>query len=392
LPLSKIKTVPLRSNLKTTVLKNFKELGVSKNFIKGLNDLNIITPTDIQSEVIPLLLTTNTDLVGQAQTGTGKTAAYGLPLLHRIDAGKKVVQGLVLCPTRELGQQIAKQFFKFTKYTDKIFTEAVYGGAPIEKQISALKRPTHIIVATPGRLIDLVKRKAVDLKNVKTVILDEADEMLSMGFKKELDEILGFLSATQNKWLFSATIPHGIKQIVNEHMASNAHRIEVSGKNVVNKNIEHQYVICDEQDKLHVLMQFLKSEQENRGLIFCKTKVAAKKLAKQLIAKNVATDAIHGDLLQKERDKVMRAFKNESLQLLVATDLAARGIDIEGLSFVVHYQLPDKDEYYTHRSGRTARAGKKGVSLSIVTSSEMKQLRYFEKVLGIAFNQIRQVK
>jgi ATP-dependent RNA helicase DeaD len=392
LPLSKIKTVPLRSNLKTTVLKNFKELGVSKNFIKGLNDLNIITPTDIQSEVIPLLLTTNTDLVGQAQTGTGKTAAYGLPLLHRIDAGKKVVQGLVLCPTRELGQQIAKQFFKFTKYTDKIFTEAVYGGAPIEKQISALKRPTHIIVATPGRLIDLVKRKAVDLKNVKTVILDEADEMLSMGFKKELDEILGFLSATQNKWLFSATIPHGIKQIVNEHMASNAHRIEVSGKNVVNKNIEHQYVICDEQDKLHVLMQFLKSEQENRGLIFCKTKVAAKKLAKQLIAKNVATDAIHGDLLQKERDKVMRAFKNESLQLLVATDLAARGIDIEGLSFVVHYQLPDKDEYYTHRSGRTARAGKKGVSLSIVTSSEMKQLRYFEKVLGIVFNQIRQVK
>lgn len=373
-------------------MKNFKELGVSKNFIKGLNDLNIITPTDIQSEVIPLLLTTNTDLVGQAQTGTGKTAAYGLPLLHRIDAGKKVVQGLVLCPTRELGQQIAKQFFKFTKYTDKIFTEAVYGGAPIEKQISALKRPTHIIVATPGRLIDLVKRKAVDLKNVKTVILDEADEMLSMGFKKELDEILGFLSATQNKWLFSATIPHGIKQIVNEHMASNAHRIEVSGKNVVNKNIEHQYVICDEQDKLHVLMQFLKSEQENRGLIFCKTKVAAKKLAKQLIAKNVATDAIHGDLLQKERDKVMRAFKNESLQLLVATDLAARGIDIEGLSFVVHYQLPDKDEYYTHRSGRTARAGKKGVSLSIVTSSEMKQLRYFEKVLGIAFNQIRQVK
>ncbi len=371
---------------------NFEELGVSKNFVKGLNDLNIITPTEIQSKVIPLLLNTTTDLVGQAQTGTGKTAAYGLPLLHRINPGRKVVQGLILCPTRELGQQIAKQLFKFTKYTDKIFTEAVYGGTRIEQQISALKRPTHIVVATPGRLIDLVKRKAVDLGHVKTVILDEADEMLSMGFKKELDEILAFTSSAENKWLFSATIPHGIKQIVNQHMSPDAHRIEVSGKNVVNKNIEHQYLICDEHEKFLVLMQFLKSEKGNRGLVFCKTKAATQKLAKQLIAKNVAADAIHGDLLQKERDKVMRAFKNEKLQLLVATDIAARGLDIKELSFVVHYQLPDKDEYYTHRSGRTARAGEEGISLCLVTTFELKQLRYFEKVLGIGFNQIRQVK
>ena len=373
-------------------MKTFKELGISKNLVKGLNDLNIITPTEIQSTVIPLLINTNTDLVGQAQTGTGKTAAYGLPLLHRINPGKSVVQGLILCPTRELGQQVAKQLFKFTKYTEKIFTEAVYGGAYIDKQINALKRPTHIIVATPGRLIDLLKRKAVDLSHVKTVILDEADEMLSMGFKKELDQLLGHLSNVDSKWLFSATIPHGIKQIVNEHMSADAYRIEVSARNVVNKNIEHQYLICDENDKLNVLMQFLKSEQKNRGVIFCKTKIATQKLAKQLIAKNVAADAIHGDLLQKERDKVMRAFKNKSLQLLVATDLAARGIDIEGLSFVVHYQLPDKDEYYTHRSGRTARAGKKGISLCLVTSSEMKQIRYFEKVLGIGFRQIRRVR
>ena len=174
-------------------LENFKELGIQKGFIKGLNEMNIVTPTEIQSEVIPILLNEATDLVGHAQTGTGKTAAYGLPLLHRIDPGKKSVQGLVLCPTRELGQQVAKQLFKFTKYTEKIFTEAVYGGAPIEKQINALKRPTHIVVATPGRLIDLVRRKAVDIRDVKTVVLDEADEMLSMGFKKELDEILGFL-------------------------------------------------------------------------------------------------------------------------------------------------------------------------------------------------------
>ena len=369
-------------------MKNFEELGIRKDYIKGLNELGIINPTDIQREVIPVLLKTNTDLVGQAQTGTGKTAAYGLPLLHKINPNKKYVQGLILCPTRELGQQIAKQLFKFTKYSDKIFSEAVYGGAPIDKQIYALKRPTQIIVATPGRLIDLVKRKAVDLKYVKTIILDEADEMLSMGFKKELDEILSFTSRAENKWLFSATLPHGINQIINQHLSANAHRIEVSGHNVVNKHIEHQCVICDENDKLNILMRFLRSEGENRGLIFCRTKVATQKLAKQLIAKNVAADAIHGDLLQKERDKVMRAFKKGTLKMLVATDLAARGIDIEGLAYVVHYQLPDKDEYYTHRSGRTARAGKKGVSLSLVTSFDMKQIRYYEKSLSIVFNQV----
>lgn len=371
-------------------MNNFKELGVGKNFVKGLNDLKIITPTEIQNKVIPILINSNTDLVGQAQTGTGKTAAYGLPLLHKVDPGKNKVQGLILCPTRELGQQIAKQLFKFTKYSAKIFTEAVYGGAPIERQLNALKRPTHIVVATPGRLIDLVKRKAVDLSDVKTVILDEADEMLSMGFKTELDEILGFLSSAENKWLFSATMPHGIKQIVNEHLAANATRIEVSSKNVVNKNIEHQYIICEERDKFYALVQFLKSEGTNRGVIFCRTKAMAKKLALQLVAKDLTAGAIHGDLMQKERDKVMRAFKNKSLRLLVATDLAARGLDIEALSFVVHYQLPDKDEYYTHRSGRTARAGKEGISLCLVTTPEMKQLNFYEKTLSISFQQIRQ--
>lgn len=368
---------------------NFKDLGIKPNYIKGLNDLGIITPTDIQTQVIPLLLTTKTDLVGQAQTGTGKTAAYGLPLLHSINPKLEKVQGLILCPTRELGQQVAKQLFKFTKYADKIFTEAVYGGQPIEIQISALKRPTHIVVATPGRLIDLVKRKAVDLRQVKTIILDEADEMLSMGFKNELDEILGFLHSAEQKWLFSATMPQGIKQIINEHMSEDAHRIEVSANNVVNKNIDHQYVICDEAEKLQMLLQFLKSQHKNRGIVFCKTKVATQTLVKQLIAKNIAADAIHGDLLQKERDKAMRAFKNETVQLLVATDIAARGIDVEGLSYVVHYQLPDQEEYYTHRSGRTARAGKRGISLSIVTTFEMKQIRFLEKNLNISFNQIR---
>lgn len=369
-------------------MKNFEELGISKNFVKGLNDLNIVTPTEIQNKVIPILINASTDLVGQAQTGTGKTAAYGLPLLHKINPGQNKVQGLILCPTRELGQQIAKQLFKFTKYSSKIFTQAVYGGAPIERQLMALKKPTHIVVATPGRLIDLVKRDAVNLSHVKTVILDEADEMLSMGFKAELDEILEYTSAAENKWLFSATMPVGIKQIVTRHLAANAIRIEVNEKNVINKNIEHKYQIVEEPDKLHALLQFLRSEGSNRGVIFCRTKAATQKLALQLEAKNLTVGAIHGDLMQKERDKVMRAFKNETSRLLVATDLAARGLDIEALSFVVHYQLPDKDEYYTHRSGRTARAGKKGISLSLITPFETKQIRFYEKSLHISFSQV----
>ncbi|MDA3890191.1 MAG: DEAD/DEAH box helicase [Salinivirgaceae bacterium] len=373
-------------------MKNFEDLGISKELIKGLNELNIIKPTQIQSEVISFLLNEKVDLVGQAQTGTGKTAAYGLPLLHRIDPQKKVIQALILCPTRELGQQIAKHLFMFTKYTDKVYTEAVFGGAKIDLQINALKRPTHIVVATPGRLIDLVSRKAIDLSHVKTLILDEADEMLTMGFKQELDEILGFVKGTDSKWLFSATMPVGIKQIINEHLSPKAHRIEVDVKNIVNENIEHKFIVCDIADKFDVLMQFLKSERSSRGVVFCKTKAGAQNLEKQLIAKNVLAGAIHGDLLQKDRDKVMRAFTKSRLQVLVATDIAARGLDINDLAFVVHYQLPEKDAYYTHRSGRTARAGKKGVSLSLVPPFEMKQIRHFETKLGISFTQIKEKK
>ncbi len=374
-------------------MSKFEALGIRTEFIKGLSDLGIIEPTHIQKKVIPLLLDGGTDLVGQAQTGTGKTAAFGLPLLHNISPEIKKIQGLILCPTRELGQQVAKQLFKYTKYlAEPIFTEAVFGGAPIDKQIASLTRPTHIVVATPGRLIDLVNRKAVDLSHVHTLVLDEADEMLSMGFKAELDEILKTLSNVENKWLFSATMPHGIKEIVTNYMSKDAHRIEVSGRDIVNKQIMHQFIVCNESDKFYILTEFLKSEHTNRGVIFCKTKVATQKLTKQLIAKNIAADCIHGDLLQKERDKAMRAFKNTNVQVLVATDVAARGIDIEGLSYVVHYQLPENDEYYTHRSGRTARAGKEGVSLAIVTSDEVRQIRKYEKFLGISFREIKPVK
>jgi ATP-dependent RNA helicase DeaD len=238
---------------------------------------------------------------------------------------------------------------------------------------------------------DMINRKLVDISRIEYCILDEADEMLSMGFQKELDQILSFLPNVQNKWLFSATIPHGIKEIISKHLAKDAKRIEVKREDIVNKNIAHQYLTCDESEKLNALLLFLKSQHKDRGVIFCKTKAATKKLTKQLLAKNILADAIHGDLLQKERDKVMRAFKNESLRLLIATDVSARGIDVSDLTFVVHYQLPESDEYYTHRSGRTARAGKEGVSICFVNNAEIKTLRNYERKLGIKFHKVKQL-
>jgi ATP-dependent RNA helicase DeaD len=373
-------------------VSNFQELGLKPDFIKGLEEMRIVTPSEIQKRVIPILLHGRVDFIGQAQTGTGKTAAYGLPLLQNTIPKIQKIQGLILCPTRELGQQVAKQLFKFTKYTDRIFVESVYGGPNIEKQKAALKRPTHIVVATPGRLIDLMKQDAIDLSSVKTVVLDEADEMLSMGFKKELDTILNELESIENKWLFSATMPDGIKQIINKHLKKDATSVQLNARNTVNKNIEHQYLICDEKEKFKELMKVLSSIKKDRGLIFCRTKEATKELAEQLDSKDIKTVVLHGDLLQKERDKAMRIFKKGDAQILISTDIAARGIDVEDLKFVIHFQLPGKKEYYTHRAGRTARAGKEGVSLCLITSTELKQIRFFEKNLKIVFNQVKQSK
>ena len=364
-------------------MSEFVELGINKGLVKGLNELGIHTPTEIQKKVIPLLLDKTTDLVGQAQTGTGKTAAFGLPLLQKINPHSKETQALILVPTRELGQQVQKQLFRYTKYTDKIFAEAVYGGEKIEKQISRLSRTTHIVVATPGRLLDLVRRKTVDLRKVKHVVLDEADEMLSMGFKTELESVLNAMKNVQSTWLFSATIPVEIEKIIKRYLSNSAKRISIDSGNVVNQKIEHQYLLGEETEKLNNLVAFLKSRGEERGLIFCKTKAVTQKLAKQLISKKFATDAIHGDLHQKDRDKVMRAFKNGKLQMIVATDLAARGLDIQGLSYVAHYTLPDKEDFYTHRSGRTARGGKSGLSISFVTPREIKHLKNFGVSLDI---------
>jgi ATP-dependent RNA helicase DeaD len=372
-------------------LSTFSQLGVSEALIKGLIENNIFDPTEIQTKAIPFLLKEGYDFIGQAQTGTGKTMAFGLPLLQRIDTGNPKVQALVLCPTRELGQQIAKQLFRVARYNPgRVFVESVYGGEPIEIQIRNLSRPTHIVVATPGRLIDLLERKTISLTDIGTIVLDEADEMLSMGFKASIDTILEQTNGQRNIWLFSATIPDSLSEIIHSYMDEDAYKVEVDVKNIVNRDIEHQYVQCiDAKDKLNTLLEFLRTQGKGRGIVFCKTKDGTQSLAKQLIARNYSAEAIHGDLQQRDREKVMRAFKNEKLQILIATDMAARGIDVDNLQYVIHYQLPEQLEYYTHRSGRTGRAGKKGLSISLVTSTEMSRLKTIENALKITIQKIR---
>ncbi len=371
-------------------MTTFKELGISDQFIKALTENKITEPSEIQKKAIPFLLKNNSDFIGQAQTGTGKTAAFGLPLLEKMDGNDNNVQALILAPTRELCQQIAKQLFKFTKFSDKkVFVEAVYGGEKIDNQIRNLAKPTQIVVATPGRLIDLLEREAIDLSFVNTVVLDEADEMLSMGFKQELDSILKMTNQQSFTWLFSATLPVELKLLVDTYLSEDAHKIQVNKNDVVNKLIEHQYFVSSQTHKFEYLLQFLKTQGKMNGIIFCRTKAAVQTLTKQLVAKNIAADALHGDLEQRDRDKVMRAFKNHKVQILVATDISARGIDIDDLAYVVHYQLPDQTEYYTHRSGRTARAGKRGISICFVTPEEVRKVKQIERALNISFRKIQ---
>ena len=370
-------------------MTTFKDIGISKPYIKALKELNIINPTEIQAAVIPILLEAETDLIGLAQTGTGKTAAFGLPLLHSIDKNKNEVQALIIAPTRELVQQIQKQLFKFTKYIDgKIFAEGVYGGEKMDVQMRALNRTTHIVVATPGRLLDLVERGAVDISNVKTLVLDEADEMLSMGFKEDLNKILKYNTSNRKTWLFSATMPQDIKSMIKNYMDPNAARVEVNKNALVNENISHHYVQTNIKDKVNMIIRILDKRKDDRGVIFCRTKAGAKTLAQQLQHEGFTVDVLQGDMQQKERDKVMRAFKNESLQVLVSTDVSARGIDVNNLAFVLHHQLPEYLDYYTHRSGRTARAGKTGQSIALIIPGEMQKIIDIQSELGITFKEM----
>ena len=367
----------------------FQELGVHNDIAKGLTELGIIEPTEIQKQTIPLLLENKTDFIGLAQTGTGKTAAFGLPVLHQIDTEQPLVQVLILSPTRELVQQIKKQLFKFTKYSkEKIFIEAVFGGEKIDRQINNLRRPTHIIVATPGRLIDLIERKSVNLRSIQTIVLDEADEMLSMGFKKELNTILDYTRGGRKTWLFSATFPEEIQRIVSTYMKGDITRVEMTKNSLLNANITHQYRVTALASKFDNLLDIITLRGVERGIIFCKTKLGVQKLTSELQKESYSVGALEGDMQQKERDKVMRAFKKEKIQYMVSTDVSARGIDVRDLGFIIHYQLPEKMEYYTHRSGRTARAGKSGFSIALVLHSEMQQIYDIESRLGIKFQEM----
>ena len=370
-------------------MSTFSELGIHKNYVKALKELAIKTPTEIQQQAIPILLSSATDFIGLAQTGTGKTAAYGLPVLHKINPNNDAIQALILSPTRELVQQIKKQLFKFTKHNDaKIFIEGVYGGEKIDIQIRNLKRTTHIVVATPGRLVDLLDKNVINIKQINTLVLDEADEMLSMGFKQDLNTILKATSGKRNTWLFSATMPEDLKTIVKRYISPNAARVEVNRNSVVNTNISHHFIQTSITEKPSVLINLLEDREEERGIIFCRTKAGAQALKQQLQKEGFNVDALEGDMQQKERDKVMRAFKNTSLQILISTDVAARGIDVDNLAFVIHHQLPEHLEYYTHRSGRTARAGKKGESIALVLPNEQTQIHKIEKELLIKFKEI----
>jgi ATP-dependent RNA helicase DeaD len=368
-------------------LTTFKELGLSENLLKALEEIGFKTPSEIQKQAIPELLREDQDLIGLAQTGTGKTAAFGLPLLEKIDTSIQATQGLILAPTRELGKQIAEQLEIFSKYQGKVNTTAVYGGAAIINQIKELKKTQHIIIATPGRLIDLINRKAVNLSQLKYLILDEADEMLNMGFKDELEEILSHTPETKNTWLFSATMPPDIKRIIKKYMDT-PFEVKVGQQNEVNVNIEHVFAIIGHTHKTEALCRFLDLNEDMQGVVFCRTKRDTQHLAEILLNKNYKADALHGDLSQAQRDRVMERFKNHDLNLLIATDVAARGIDVNNLTHVFHFSLPDDNSYYTHRSGRTARAGKKGISVVFITNREEYRIKRLERELNINFGKI----
>lgn len=368
-------------------MTTFKELGLSKDILKALTELGFERPSEIQAQSIPILLGATKDFIGLAQTGTGKTAAFGLPLLQRIDPNDNCTQGLVLAPTRELGQQIAEQLELFSKHMNKVNVLAVYGGAAITNQMRALKRTQHVIIATPGRLLDLIKRRAVKLEKLRFLVLDEADEMLNMGFKEELDAILSHTPEEKITWLFSATMPNEIKRIVARYMDEPA-EVRINAQTKVNTNIEHQYIATKASDKTEALMRILDINPKIRAVVFCRTKRDTQGLAEQLLGRNYKADALHGDLSQAQRDRVMKRFKENSLQVLIATDVAARGIDVNDLTHVFHYSLPDQNEYYTHRSGRTARAGKKGISIAFINTRESGKINRLSKQLGIVFTKI----
>ena len=365
-------------------MKTFEELGVSEGIRKAIEEMGFIQPMPVQEEVIPYLLGNRNDVIALAQTGTGKTAAFGIPVLQRIDVTRKETQALILSPTRELCLQIADDLRDFSKYMEDIHVEAVYGGASIEQQIRALRKGAQIIVATPGRLIDLMNRGVAQLDNVYNVVLDEADEMLNMGFSESIDAILEGVPEERNTLLFSATMSKEIERIAKGYL-HDYKEIVVGSRNEGAEHVNHIYYMVNAKDKYLALKRIVDYNPRIFAIIFCRTKIETQEVADKLIKDGYNAEALHGDLSQQQRDLTMQKFRQHTIQLLVATDVAARGLDVDDLTHVINYGLPDDIENYTHRSGRTGRAGKKGTSICIVHLREKFKIRNIEKVIGKEF-------
>jgi len=361
-------------------MTTFEGLGLDSRLVQATDALGFKQPTPIQEQAIPVLLSGTKDLVGLAQTGTGKTAAFGLPLLQLVDAAERYPQALVVCPTRELCMQIVNELELFKKFIPGMHVMAVYGGTSIGMQIRDLRRGVQIVAATPGRLIDLIERKAINLEQIKYVVLDEADEMLNMGFQDDIEFILQNTPKRDATWLFSATMPPEIRRVSKKYMES-PKEITVGKVNTANKNIDHQYYVTSAHQRYETLKRIIDFNPGIYGIIFTRTKADAQAIAEKLTREGYDIDALHGDLTQQQRDKVMGEFRERTLQLLIATDVAARGIDVKDITHVINYELPDDVEVYTHRSGRTGRAGSTGIALSIVHSREIGKLRQIERIV-----------
>ena len=369
-------------------MKNFKELGINDNILQALSTLGFDEPTPVQEKVIPLMLQEQTDLVSLAQTGTGKTAAFGIPLIQWANPSKRQTQGLVLCPTRELCIQVAKDLEAYAKFIPKMNVLAVYGGARIDQQINRLRKGVQIIVATPGRLKDLLNRKAVDLSSINTIVFDEADEMLNMGFQDELTAILAHTPQEKNTLLFSATMPKEVARIAKKYM-SNPIELTIGTKNAGAENVRHEYYLVHPRNRYPALKRIVDNAPDIYAIIFCRTRRETNDIAHKLIQDGYSADALHGDLSQAQRDQVMGKFRLKNIQILVATDVAARGLDVNDLTHVINYNLPDETAGYTHRSGRTGRAGRKGISVAIIASREQYRLRQIENKIQKKFIQCK---
>ncbi len=365
----------------------FESLGLNERLLKSISELGFTQPTPIQEKAIPVLLSGTKDFIGLAQTGTGKTAAFGLPLLQLIDAAKKYPQALIICPTRELCLQIVSDIENFKKHTPGVHVVAVYGGSSISMQIRDIRRGVHIVVATPGRLIDLIERKAIDLAAIKYVVLDEADEMLNMGFQEDIEFILQNTPQRDSIWLFSATMPPEIRNVSKRYMQKPV-ELTMGKMNTANKNIDHQYYVTTAHHRYEALKRLIDFNPGMYGIIFTRTKADAQEISEKLTREGYDIEALHGDLTQVQRNKVMGEFRDKTLQLLIATDVAARGIDVQGISHVINYELPDDVEVYTHRSGRTGRAGKTGVCMSIVHVREVSKIRQIERMVQVPFHKL----